>query len=77
MYLMAELPSGMVEAKEAAKTYNVSYHTIRTWIRRGKVYAEKQGRGRIAVRREDIETLLRFQPITPRSDERKRHDGQT
>ncbi len=64
MLVMAELPPELVEAKEAARIYNVPHNTIRTWIRRGKVRAFKQGRGRIAVMREDIEDMLRFKPLT-------------
>ena len=67
MIEMADQPVDMVEAKEAARHYRVPYDTIRTWIKRGKVRAYKQGRGRVFVERADIEEMLRLKPMAPKT----------
>jgi excisionase family DNA binding protein len=51
--------------QDAAAQSHLSPHTLRTWVRSGRLPAVKGARGQYRVRPQDIQTALAADPVTP------------
>lgn len=55
-----------VDARVLADRLNVTYETVLTWVRRGKIPHVRDGRGRVLFNLDSVLSTLRQTPHEPR-----------
>ncbi len=60
------MPPIFVDARDLAERLDVSYDTVLTWVRRGKIPHVRAGRGRLMFNLDSVIEALRQKP--PRSE---------
>jgi excisionase family DNA binding protein len=59
------MPPVFVDAHGLAERLDVSYETVLTWVRRGKVPHIRDGRGRVMFNLNSVIEALREKPLQP------------
>jgi excisionase family DNA binding protein len=62
------MPPVFVDASTLADRLDVSYQTVLTWTRRGKIPHVRDGRGRYLFNLDSVLETLRQKPPTPRHE---------
>ena len=60
------MPPIFVDARELAERLDVSYDTVLTWVRRGKIPHVRDGRGRLLFNLNTVLERLRQKPVYAR-----------
>jgi len=70
------MPPIFVDARELAQRLDVSYDTVLTWVRRGKIPHVRDGRGRLLFNLNTVLETLRPKPEDARQTAAEREGGQ-
>jgi excisionase family DNA binding protein len=62
------MPPIFVDARELAGRLDVSYDTVLTWVRRGKIPHIRDGRGRLLFNLNTVLETLRQKPVDARPE---------
>jgi excisionase family DNA binding protein len=62
------MPPVFVDAHELADRLDVTYDTVLTWARRGKIPHVRDGRGRLLFNLDSVLSTLRHDPHEPRHE---------
>jgi excisionase family DNA binding protein len=62
------MPPVFVDARALADRLDVTYETVLTWVRRGKIPHVRDGRGRLLFNLDSVLSALRQKPPTPRHE---------
>jgi len=68
------MPPIFLDARELAERLDVSYDTVLTWVRRGKVPHVRDGRGRLLFNLNAVLETLRQKPLDSRHEAPGRED---
>ncbi|MGA2704613.1 MAG: helix-turn-helix domain-containing protein [Isosphaeraceae bacterium] len=68
------MPPIFVDARELAERLDVSYDTVLTWVRRGKIPHVRDGRGRLLFNLNTVVETLRQKSVYARHEDAGR-DG--
>jgi excisionase family DNA binding protein len=69
------MPPIFVDARELAERLDVSYDTVLTWVRRGRIPHVRDGRGRLRFNLDSVIEMLRKKPRDARREARSREVG--
>ena len=68
------MPPIFLDARELAERLDVSYDTVLTWVRRGKIPHVRDGRGRLLFNLNAVLETLRQKPLDSRQTAAGRED---